>query len=178
MPCGTRYATCCTFCAHSAPSEQADAECKLSACEKQLLGCKERISGLTAELEAERSRAAKVSWPHPWMGQREEGVVDAGGPCLMPGQQLVQMGRSKCWMQNTRQGKEPCTQYTAECKHRRITCCLVLAQAKADGEALGEERCQLALQQQALKYERRISEAEAAGCGERTGIWHLLCSSI
>ncbi|PRW58913.1 hypothetical protein C2E21_2665 [Chlorella sorokiniana] len=39
------------------------------------------------------------------------------------------------------------------------------AKAKADGEALCEERCQLALQQQALKYERRIGELEAAACG-------------
>lgn len=39
-------------------------------------------------------------------------------------------------------------------------------QAKTDAEALCEERCQLALQQQALKYERRISELEVAGCGE------------
>lgn len=42
-------------------------------------------------------------------------------------------------------------------------------QAKADVEALCEERCQLAQQQQALKYERRIGELEAAGCGERAG---------
>lgn len=39
---------------------QADAESKLATCEKQLLGCKERITGLSAELEAERARAAKV----------------------------------------------------------------------------------------------------------------------
>lgn len=51
-------------------------------------------------------------------------------------------------------------------------------QAKSDAEALCEERCQLALQQQALKYERRIGELEAAACGEpgaRAG-WSAACS--
>lgn len=47
------------------------------------------------------------------------------------------------------------------------------SQAKADAEALCEERCQLALQQQALKYERRIGELEAAACG---GYGWLMCA--
>lgn len=135
---------------------QADAESKLTACEKQLLGCKERVSGLSAELEAERSRTTKVR-------SRRARAVRLG---TFPTQAVGPARICHVAVQLTPCCPAPLPPWV---------------QAKADAEALCEERCQLALQQQALKYERRIGELEAVACGARSAAragWSAACSGL
>ena len=69
--------TCCPPDPHC---PQGEAEGKMCACEKQLLACKERVSALTAEVEAERQRAAKVRW-ELGRGLAVAGESSYGGLC-------------------------------------------------------------------------------------------------
>lgn len=62
---------------------QADAEAKMGACEAQLLACKQRTVALSAEVEAERARAAKVGAAEALQGGRMRHRQHAGGALPM-----------------------------------------------------------------------------------------------
>jgi hypothetical protein len=145
---------------------RADAEGKVGACEAQL-------AGLRRDLEAERQRAGKVSW------------LEAGGAAKPVPPHPTSPHTATTNNTNPRMRKRygaASVQQFAPTMLCSLVCLVseehshppsksaAAAQAAAQAEELAGERLKLELQQQALRYERRVQELEAAAlCGGGAG---------